>query len=137
VLVASSDKARRELGLEAHSRAAGRDRGIGEEVEERYALARVPLPAGFAGAFFAAGHRLCAKLLGKPLDAPFGVHQLLPSREERMAVRADFQVQLFLGGSGLPGRTAGAPGPLPRGNSDECLPSRQNPPSGNVDYITQ
>ena len=60
--------------------------------------------------FLAARDGLRAELLGKPLHAAFGIQQLLPARKERMAVRADFQVQLVLGRLGLPGRATGAPG---------------------------
>ena len=76
-----------------------------------YAVADcLPLPAAvFAGSLLAAGDGLSPELLRKALDAAFRVDQLLPTREERMAVGADFQVQLLLGGPGLPGRTAGAP----------------------------
>jgi hypothetical protein len=67
--------------------------------------------AGFRGCrLLAARNRLRAELLREPLDATLGVHQLLPAREKRVATRADFQMQLFLGGLGLPSRTAGAPG---------------------------
>src|SRR6188474_2930688 len=68
------------------------------------------LRSRLGGRFLSAGDRLSAELLREPLDAAFRVDQLLPAREERMAVRADFQVQLFLGRPGLPGRPAGAPG---------------------------
>src|SRR5258706_2931696 len=40
--------------------------------------------------------------LRKPLDAAFGIDQLLPAREERVAVRADFEVQFRLGRPRLP-----------------------------------
>src|SRR5204862_702201 len=43
-------------------------------------------------------------------DAAFRVDQFLLAREERVAVRADFEVQLVLGRTGLPLRAAGAPG---------------------------
>src|SRR5262245_10869318 len=49
------------------------------------------------------------ELLGKSLDAAFRVDQLLAAREERVAIRADFQVQLRLGRPGLPARAARAP----------------------------
>ena len=52
--------------------------------------------------------RLRAELLGEPLDAAFGVEQLLLAGEERVAARADFQVQLGLGRPGLPRRAARA-----------------------------
>src|SRR5918999_302343 len=52
--------------------------------------------------------RLGAELLRKPLHAPFGVNQLLAPREERMAGRADLEVQLGLGRSGLERVAAGA-----------------------------
>src|SRR5688572_3909808 len=58
----------------------------------------------------AAGNRLRAKFLREPLNPALGIQQLLPAREERVAIRADLQVQLFLGRLGLPCRTAGAPG---------------------------
>ena len=58
----------------------------------------------------AALRRLGTELLREALDTAFGVEQLLPSREERVAVRADFEVQLLLGRPGLPGRAAGAAG---------------------------
>jgi hypothetical protein len=54
--------------------------------------------------------RLGAELLREALDAAFRVDELLPSRKERVAVRADFEVQLLLGRAGLPGRSAGAAG---------------------------
>src|SRR5436305_992678 len=52
---------------------------------------------------------LRAILLREAFDAAFGVDQLLPSGEERMAVRADFQVQIGLGRARLPCRAARAP----------------------------
>ena len=52
--------------------------------------------------------RLRAEPLGEPLDAAFGVDQLLPAGEERVAVVADFEVQLRLGRPGLPRRAARA-----------------------------
>ena len=51
---------------------------------------------------------LRAVLLREPLDAAFRVDQLLAAREERVAVRADFQVQLGLGRARLPRRAARA-----------------------------
>src|SRR4051812_17804974 len=45
--------------------------------------------------------RLRAVLLGKTFHAPLGVDQLLAAREERVAGRADFEVQLRLGRPGL------------------------------------
>src|SRR3954466_14714499 len=51
---------------------------------------------------------LHAETLGEALDAAFGVDQLLPAGEKRMAVVADFEVQLRLGGPGLPRRAARA-----------------------------
>src|SRR5262245_53955856 len=53
-------------------------------------------------------HGLGAELLREPLDAALGVDQFLAAGEERVAVRADFEVQLVLGGSGLPSGSAGA-----------------------------
>src|SRR4051812_26745539 len=58
--------------------------------------------------FLAALGRLRPELLREPLDAPFGVEQLLPAGEKRMAVRADFEVQLGFGRLRLPGGAAGA-----------------------------
>src|SRR5688572_23803198 len=58
----------------------------------------------------AALRRLSAKLLREALDAPLGVDELLPTGEERVAVRADLEVQLLLGRPGVPGRAAGAAG---------------------------
>src|SRR5262249_21396156 len=52
--------------------------------------------------------RLGAELLREPLDAALGIDHLLPAGKERMAVRADFEVQLRLGRSSLPARPAGA-----------------------------
>src|SRR5262249_34415204 len=49
------------------------------------------------------------ELLRKALDAAFGVDQLLPAGEERVAVGADFEVQVGLGRPGLPSRPARAP----------------------------
>src|SRR5262245_64153784 len=56
----------------------------------------------------AAFRGLGAELLREPLHAPFGIDQLLPAREERVAVRADFEVQLGLGRARLPRRAARA-----------------------------
>src|SRR5712692_1028172 len=60
------------------------------------------------GRLLAALGRLRAELLREPLHAAFRVDQLLPSGEERMTVRADFEVELRLGGAGLPRRAARA-----------------------------
>ena len=49
------------------------------------------------GCDLAAFRRLRAVLLGEPLDAPFGIQQFLLAGEERMTIRADFEVQLGLG----------------------------------------
>src|SRR5690349_21583140 len=57
---------------------------------------------------FAALRRLRPELLREPLDAPFGVDQLLTAGEERVAVGADLEVQLGLGRPGLPGCAARA-----------------------------
>src|SRR5262249_33488447 len=46
--------------------------------------------------------------LAETLDAAGGVHQLLLAGEEGVALAADLQAQLFLGGVGLPGLAAGA-----------------------------
>src|SRR5215213_9803458 len=54
-------------------------------------------------------HGLRAKFLGEPLDAALGIEELLTAREERVAIRADFQMQLVLGRMRLPGRAARAP----------------------------
>jgi len=51
---------------------------------------------------------LRAELLGEALHAAFGIDQLLPAREERVAIRADFEVQLRLGRPGFPGIAARA-----------------------------
>src|SRR5262249_60759455 len=59
--------------------------------------------------FLPALGRLRPELLREPLDAPFRVDQLLAPREERVAVRTDFQVQLGLRRARLPGRAARAP----------------------------
>ena len=61
-------------------------------------------------AFLDPGDRLGAILLHKPLDAPLGVDQLLLTSEEGVAVRADFESELFLGRSRLPRRAAGTTG---------------------------
>src|SRR6266550_7904672 len=45
--------------------------------------------------------RLRAEFFREALDAPLGIDQLLAPREERVAGRADFQVQLGLGRAGL------------------------------------
>ena len=58
----------------------------------------------------AALDRLCAELLGEAFNAAFGIDQLLTTREERVAAGADFQMELRLGGAGLPSRPARAPG---------------------------
>jgi hypothetical protein len=49
-----------------------------------------------------------AVLAIEALDSSGGIHQLLLSGEERMAVRADFQTDLGLGGASLPRSTARA-----------------------------
>src|SRR5688572_19712644 len=54
--------------------------------------------------------RLRAEALREPLDAAFRIDELLAAREERVAVIADFEVQLRLGRPGVPGRAAGAAG---------------------------
>jgi hypothetical protein len=59
-------------------------------------------------AVFALLDRLRAELLGEAVDAAFRVDQLLPAREERVAVRADVEMELLAGGAGLPRRAAGA-----------------------------
>jgi hypothetical protein len=53
--------------------------------------------------------RLGAEPLREPLDPPFGIDQLLAAGEERMAIIADFEVQLRLGRPRLPRRAACAP----------------------------
>ena len=52
--------------------------------------------------------RLRAELLRKAIDAAFGVDQFLAAGEERVAVRADVEVEIFAGRTGLPRRAAGA-----------------------------
>ena len=42
------------------------------------------------------------------IDPSAAVHKLLPAREERMALAADFDLELTLGGAGNEGLTAGA-----------------------------
>src|SRR5258705_5607222 len=46
--------------------------------------------------------RLDAEPLVESFDATFRVYQFLPAGEERLAVIADFDVQLLLRGPGLP-----------------------------------
>ena len=46
--------------------------------------------------------RLRAELLGEAVNAAFGVDQLLAAREERVALRADVEVQILAGAAGLP-----------------------------------
>src|SRR4029453_17712587 len=58
---------------------------------------------------FPALRGLRAEPLGEPLDAAFGIDQFLAAGEERMAVIADFEVQLRLRGPRLPRRAARAP----------------------------
>src|SRR5262249_35588945 len=58
---------------------------------------------------FAAFDGLRTELLGETLDTAFGVDQLLPSGEKRMAIRADFQVKLGLGRPCFPRVAAGTP----------------------------
>src|SRR5690348_791956 len=58
--------------------------------------------------FLAALRRLRTELLGEPFDPAFRIDQLLPAGEERVAVRADFEVKFGLGRAGLPGRPARA-----------------------------
>ena len=53
--------------------------------------------------------RLSPEFLRKALHAAFRVNQLLPAREERVALIADFQVQLGLGLAGLERVPARAP----------------------------
>src|SRR6266550_6448585 len=52
--------------------------------------------------------RLLRVLLLEAIDAAGRVDQLLLAGEERMALRADLDAQLFLGGVGGPGLAAGA-----------------------------
>ena len=80
----------------------------------------------FAAALAALG-RLDAEPLREPLDAALGVDQLLTAGEERMAVVADFEVQLRLGRPGLPRRAARAARLDLVVLRDESLPSRQAP----------
>jgi hypothetical protein len=68
------------------------------------------LPWRSLGWLFAAGNGLGAEFLREPLNATFGVDELLTPGKERVAVRADFQVQFLLGRPRLPGRSAGTPG---------------------------
>ena len=63
---------------------------------------------------------LRAELLVEPLDAAFGVDQLLTSGEERMAVRADFEVELGF-------RRARLEGVAARAASLDLLVLRVNP----------
>src|SRR5205814_9952721 len=58
---------------------------------------------------FPALRRLSAVLLREAFDAAFRIEQLLLAREERVAARADLEVQLGLGRMRLPGRPARAP----------------------------
>ena len=58
--------------------------------------------------FAPAGHSDLAVLLGKALDASFGVDKLLATGKERMAVGANLQVQLVLGSPCVPRRPARA-----------------------------
>src|SRR5262245_33726226 len=58
--------------------------------------------------FLPALRRLGPELLREPLDPAFRVDELLPAGEERVAIRADFEVQLLLGRPGLPSIAAGA-----------------------------
>jgi hypothetical protein len=51
---------------------------------------------------------LSAEFLGEALDAAFRVNQFLTAGEERMAARADFQVEFRLRRPRFPGRAAGA-----------------------------
>src|SRR5687768_6807946 len=69
-------------------------------VHGRFRCRQLSLCGGFA---------LLAVLARITLDAARGVHQPLLAREERVAVRADFQAQLLpLGGAGGPGGAARA-----------------------------
>src|ERR1700730_1522047 len=52
--------------------------------------------------------RLLLVALSKPLDAARRVDQFLFAREEGMALAADLDPQLLLGGAGGPGLAAGA-----------------------------
>jgi len=70
-----------------------------EELELDFAY-EIPGLARFRG--------LRAEPLGEPLDSTFGIDQLLAAGEERMAVIADFEVQLRLRGPRLPRRAARA-----------------------------
>src|SRR6185295_17884405 len=54
----------------------------------------------------AAFGRLSAESFREPLHAPFRINQLLPPGEERVAVVADFEVELRFGRPGLPGGAA-------------------------------
>ena len=70
---------------------------------------------------------LGAEPLGEPFHAALGVDQLLTAGEERVAVVADFEVQLGLGRPRLPGRPARAARLDLVVLRDESLPSRCAP----------
>src|SRR5204862_2367936 len=74
----------------------------------RRSLARFLL--GGLGLSLARRDGLGAVLAREALDAAFRVQQLLTTRVERVARRADLEVQLLVGGPGLPGRPARAAG---------------------------
>src|SRR5262245_18370156 len=72
------------------------------------------LPSG-CSSFFLSLYRLLAALrclraefLREPIDAPFGVDQLLAAGEKRMAGRADFEMQLGFGRTRFEGVAARA-----------------------------
>src|SRR5262245_35206759 len=91
-------------------RAGLQARSLEPEAEDRSGRFRGLAGTRFRRRLLAAGNRLGAELLGESFYAALGVDQLLPSRKKRMTVRADFQVQLFLGRARLPRRAAGAAG---------------------------
>ena len=57
---------------------------------------------------FALFDRLRAELLGEAVNAAFGVDQLLPAGEERVAAGANVEMQVLAGAAGLPLGAAGA-----------------------------
>ena len=52
---------------------------------------------------------LHAETLLEAIDAPAAIHQLLLAGEERMTLRANFDLQFLLGGASFPGFAAYAP----------------------------
>ena len=85
-------------------------------------LGRCRLLLGLRGRLAALGG-LRAEPLREPLDSTFGIDQLLPAGEERVAVVADLEVELLLGRAGAARSRRTRSGRRPRDTWGGSLPS--------------